>query len=129
MQRFSRIPEQVNLADSFMTPPEYSLWEPAFRRLTPEIPDEADLLRVSFRGGVGRWVVYFGQEAADTVRLPFPIDPNTPDLTVGLDVRFDAIDLEPGVTLNELVGEGGIGDILQLDQFTQRFSRRVDNGR
>lgn len=129
MQRFSRLPEQVNLAESFMTPPELSLWEPAFRRLTPQIPADADLLRVSFRGGVGRWVVYFGQEAADVVRLPFPVDPNTPDLTVGLDVRFDAIDLEPGVTLNELVGEGGIGDILQLDQFTERFSRRVDNGR
>lgn len=129
MQRFSRLPEQVNLAESFMLPPEFSEWEPAFRRLTPEIPIDADLLRVSFRGGVGRWVVYFGQEAPDVVRLPFPIDPNTPDLTVGLDVRFDAIDLESGVTLNELVGEGGVGDLLQLDRFTQRFSRRVDNGR
>ncbi len=129
MQRFSRLPEEVNLAESFMTPPEFSEWEPAFRRLTPEIPADADLLRVSFRGGVGRWVIYFGSEAPDTVRLPFPVDPNTPDLTVGLDVRFDALDLEPGVSLNELVGEGGIGDLLQLDQFTQRFSRRVDNGR
>ena len=63
------------------------------------------------------------------IRLPYPIDLETPDLTVGLDVRFDAIDLAPGVTLNELVGEGGIGDLLQLDQFTERFSRRVDNGR
>ena len=35
-------------------------------------------------------------------------DADTPDLTVGLDIRFDAIDLEPGVTLNELVGEGAL---------------------
>jgi hypothetical protein len=128
-QRFSRLPEQVNLAESFMAPPELSSWEPAFRRLTPEVPEESDLLRVSFRGGVGRWVIYFGIEAPDVIRLPYPIDLETPDLTVGLDVRFDAIDLAPGVTLNELVGEGGIGDLLQLDQFTERFSRRVDNGR
>ena len=74
-------------------------------------------------------MIYFGSEAPDIVRLPFPRDINTPDLTVGLDVRFDAIDLEPGVTLNELVGEGGTGDLLQLDLFTERFSRRVDNGR
>ena len=129
MQRFSRLPEEVSLAESFMSPPELSEWEPAFRRLSPEIPADADLLRVSFRGGVGRWVIYFGSEAPDVVRLPFPQDLNTPDLTVGLDVRFDAIDLQPGVTLNELVGEGGIGDLLQLDLFTERFSRRVDNGR
>lgn len=129
MQRFSRLPEQVNLFDQFMNPPELSFWEPAYRRLTPEIPADADLLRVSFRGGVGRWVVYFGAEAPDVVRLPFPVDFETPDLTVGLDVRFDAIDLAPGVTLNELVGEGGRGDLLQLDHFVERFSRRVDNGR
>ena len=128
-QRFSRLPEQVNLAERFMAPPELSSWEPAFRRLTPEIPEESDLLRVSFRGGVGRWVIYFGIEAPDVIRLPYPVDFETPDLTVGLDVRFDAIDLAPGVTLNELVGEGGIGDLLQLDRFTERFSRRVDNGR
>ena len=127
-QRFSRLPEQVNLPE-FMSPPELSYWEPAFRRLSPEIPGEADLLRVSFRGGVGRWVVYFGSEAPDIVRLPFPVDPETPDLTVGLDVRFDAIDLGSGMTLNELVGEGGRGDLLQLDRFVDRFSRRVDNGR
>ena len=128
-RRFSRLPEQVNLAEEFMSPPELSEWEPAFRRLTPEIPADADLLRVSFRGGVGRWVIYFGSEAPDVIRLPYPNDPETPDLTVGLDVRFDAIDLAPGVTLNELVGEGGVGDLLQLDRYAERFSRRVDNGR
>ena len=61
--------------------------------------------------------------------MPFSTDPETPDLTVGLDVRFDAVDLVDGVTLDQLVGEGGSGDLLQLDRFTQRFSRRVDNGR
>ena len=96
--------------------PEFSDWEPAFRRLTPQIPTEADLLRVSFRGGVGRWVIYFGQDAPDVIRLPYPIDPTTPDLTVGLDVRFDALDLDPGLTLDDVVGEGGVGDLLQIDR-------------
>lgn len=129
ISRFGRLPEEVNLVDSFMELPEVATWEPAFRRITPALPTGSDLLRVSFRGGVGRWVVYFGAEALNTVRLPYPSDPNTPDLTVGLDVRFDAIDLIDGVTLDQLVGEGGSGDLLQLDRFTQRFSRRVDNGR
>ena len=62
-------------------------------------------------------------------RVPYPIDPTTPDLTVGLDVRFDALDLDPGLTLDDVVGEGGVGDLLQIDRYTQRFSRRVDNGR
>ena len=128
-QRFSRLPEQVNLADAYMALPDYSEWEPAFRRLSPDIPSEADLLRVSFRGGVGRWVIYFNPDALEPIRLPFPTDLETPDLTVGLDVRFDALDLMPGVTFNELLGEGGSGDLLQLDAFTERFSRRVDNGR
>ena len=128
-RRFSRLPEEVVLADEFMELPDYSDWEPAFRRLTPQIPQEADLLRISFRGGVGRWVVYVGQDAPEVIRLPYPRDPDTPDLSVGLDVRFDALDLDPGLGLDDLVGEGGIGDLLQIDRFTQRFSRRVDNGR
>lgn len=129
MSRFGRLPEEVSLVNQFMEIPEVAAWEPAFRRVNPALPVGADLLRVSFRGGVGRWVVYFGAEALDAVRLPFSTDPETPDLTVGLDVRFDAIDLVDGVTLDQLVGEGGSGDLLQLDRFTQRFSRRVDNGR
>jgi len=129
VSRFGRLPEEVSLVESFMDLPEVAEWEPAFRRVTPALPTGADLLRVSFRGGVGRWVVYFGAEALDAVRLPYPSDPETPDLTVGLDVRFDAIDLIDGVSLDQLVGEGGSGDLLQLDRFTQRFSRRVDNGR
>jgi hypothetical protein len=129
VSRFSRLPEQVNLPSSFLDLPELAEWEPAFRRVTPALPEGADLLRVSFRGGVGRWVIYFGAEALNAVRLPYPTDPNTPDLTVGLDVRFDALDLTEGLTLDEVAGEGGRGDLLQLDRFTERFSRRVDNGR
>ena len=68
MQRFSRLPEEVNLGENFMIPEPQGGNPP--RRLTPEIPTDADLLRVSFRGGVGRWVIYFGSEAPDTVRLP-----------------------------------------------------------
>lgn len=129
ISRFGQLPEDVSLVGSFMDIPDVAAWEPAYRRVTPALPEGADLLRVSFRGGVGRWVVYFGAEALDPARLPYPASDSTPDLTVGLDVRFDAIDLEPGVTLDDLVGEGGAGDLLQLDRFTQRFSRRVDNGR
>jgi len=129
VSRFGQLPEDVRLAGDFMDLPEVAAWEPAYRRVTPALPEGADLLRVSFRGGAGRWVVYFGAEALDPARLPFPRDDDTPDLTVGLDVRFDALDLEPGVTLDDLVGEGGAGDLLQLDRFAQRFSRRVDSGR
>ncbi len=123
-----QLPAQVNLGNGFMVPPANSTWSPATRRVSTEFVENADLVRVSFRGGVGRWVVYMSA-GNTTASLPFPQNPDqTPDLTVGLDVRFDLLDLEDGISWEEIIGEGGMSDLDHLDQHVKGFGRFVDNG-
>jgi hypothetical protein len=127
--RSRQLPVQVNLGNAFMPIPDSSTWEPATRRVNGGFSEDADLLRVSFRGGVGRWVVYVSKDYQGPVRLPFPTNPEeTPDLTVGLDVRFDLLNLTDGLTWDEIIGEGGQTDLDHLDEHVVGFSRFVDNG-
>ncbi len=117
-----RFPNELAF-DPFLSPANAVEWDAALRAIAGGAVDGAGLHRVVFRGGSGRWTVYFGAGAAPEWTLPFPPD-GVADLAGGAtEVRFEA--LRTGATLDELAGAGGPGDLLDLDRHAEAFSRVV----
>ncbi len=100
-------------------------WDPALREVAGGAVDGADVHRVVFRGGAGRWTVYFAGGEAPEFTLPFPPD-GVADLAGGAtEVRFEALRLNEGAALGGFASVGGDGDLLDLDRATNAFSRVV----
>ena len=119
-----RLPADVTFVGDFMDLPAEFGWDAAFRELSGEPVDGVAMHRVEFRGGAGRWTIWFAAGAEPTVTLPFPPD-GYPDLAAGDQVRFDAIELGPGADFRSLLSEGGPGDLADVDRFATGFSRRT----
>ena len=118
-----RVPNEVAF-DDFLPLADAVEWDAALRALAGGAVDGASLHRVVFRGGTGRWTVYFAAGAAPEATLPFPPD-GVADLAGGAtEVRFEAIGTGD-VGLDDLAGAGGPGDLLDLDRHAVGFSRVV----
>ncbi|MFN3201333.1 MAG: hypothetical protein ACE366_23230 [Bradymonadia bacterium] len=121
-----RIPGEVSFeGDGFLDLPSAVEWAPALRTLEALPADGAGFHRAVFRGGEGRWTVYFAPGADVAFTLPFPPD-GAADLAAGDQVRVEGLDLTEGVDFDALVGDGGPGDLTDLDRMVRRLSRAVD---
>lgn len=120
-----RIPDVVRFeGDAFLASPEGLDWNGALRALEALPAEGASFHRAVFRGGEGRWTVYFAAGADLAFTLPFPPE-GAADLSAGDEVRFEALDLTDEASLEALLGEGGPGDLTDLDAFVRRLSRAV----
>ncbi len=118
-----RIPNEVAF-DAFLPLADAVEWDAALRSVAGGAVDGANIHRAVFRGGAGRWTVYFGADAAPEATLPFPPD-GVADLAGGAtEVRFEALGTGD-VSLDDLAGAGGSGDLLDLDRHAEGFSRVV----
>lgn len=121
-QRYpGRIPADV-VIPPFMPLPVALEWDPALRSLTAGAVEGASLHRAVFSGGNGRWVVYFAGGTAPELTIPFPPEGSI-DLAAASTARVEAIELRDDLSLDTLVGEGGAGDLTDLDRNAIGLSR------
>jgi len=126
MRRYpDRVPEAVNFDTPFLALPDSLEWNPALRSVGMNPIEGAQLNRVIFVNGEGRWTVYANGDIPLEFTLPFP-PAGYPDLSGGAVVRAEAITVGGGTGLDALLRPDGDIHLANLEALATGFSRRVD---
>ena len=122
MVRADQLPAVVDLGESFLALPAAGDWRPVDREVAGARVEGATLHRAVFAGPQGRWFVWLAGAADPAATLPFPPQ-GAGDLAADASAAFEAVRLPEGVSLDDLAGEGGAGDLLDVDNLATGFSR------
>ena len=122
IDRHALLPAQVSLGDGFVPLPAAGDWRPVERQVAAVSVPDVSFHRAVFRGASGTWTVWFANGAQPEVTLPAPPE-GAGDLAADASVRFEAVRLPDGMSLDDLLGDGGAGDLLDVDAFAEAFSR------
>ncbi len=119
--RHDRLPAEVNLGERFLPYPAGAEWDDAERVMSGVGVDGASAHRAVLESEEGRWTIWFVGESL-TAALPASPEGVT-DQAGGASPRFEALLLSDDMSVDDLLAEGGLGDLADVDSFATGFSR------
>lgn len=121
VSRHELLPAEVILGERFLPYPAGAEWDDAERVMSGIGVDGAHAHRAVLESVQGRWTIWYVGEGL-TAALPDSPD-GVSDQADGATARFEALSLMDGMSLDDLLAEGGLGDLGDIDAFATGFSR------
>ncbi len=120
------VPGNIDFATGFLPLPEFASWDPVENALFVEFDDAPSFHRAVFAGEAGRWMVYFPPQSQQALEFAMPTPPmGYPNLSLGDDIRYEAIVIPPENPFTSLLELGGAKDLGDIDALVQAISRIV----
>ena len=120
------VPGNIEFDTGFLALPSFASWEPVENNLFVEFDSAPSFHRAIFAGDAGRWSVYFPPQSQQALEFAMPTPPmGYPNLSLGDDVRYEALVIPAEYPFASLLELGPVYDIGDIDSLVQAISRIV----